>query len=404
MKSLPLFLILLTAPCFATDWPQYRGPSANGTTDESLGGPFKQLWKIPVGTAFGSFAIVGDKAFYFDCRGPNEVAHAVDANTGKEFWSTPIDKTIYENEGGNGPRTTPAIADGRVFLYSTYLKLVCLDADSGKPIWSHDIAREFGRGTNSAIDKWGNALSPLLQGDRVVVAGGGRDSSILAFEAKSGKLLWKTGSEIITQASPTPATIGGVPQVIFWTTSGLVSVDPQNGRWLWSQRVKFNVATAASPVVGGDVVYCSAGYGTGAHAFRITKNGDSFTSMPIWEKPGQLVNLWSTPIYHDGYLYGLYGFKEFRTMPLKCIELKTGREIWSQEGFGQGGLILAGDKLLIQGDTGQLVMVKATPAGYQELGRIHPLGGKCWQMPIFGDGKIITRSDKQAVCLSASMK
>jgi outer membrane protein assembly factor BamB len=189
--------------------------------------------------------------------------------------------------------------------------------------------------------------------------------------------------------------------VIFFTTSGLVSINPANGKWLWFAPVKFSVATAASPVVWQEIVYCSSGYGVGASAFRISKNGDAFAATLLWKKPGQLINLWSTPVAYNGHLYGLYGFKEFNTMPLKCIDIQTGSEIWSHEGFGQGGLILAGDKLLVQGDQGQLVLVQADETRYHELARAHPIAGKSWQMPVAAEGKIFARSDKQAVCLEA---
>ena len=387
----------------AAEWPQYRGPDGDGITSEQVSPwtsqTLKQLWKIPVGEAFGSFAVADGRGYYFANRNGVEVCHAVDVSTGKEFWATDIGRTIYENEGGNGPRTTPAVSDGRVCVMSTYCKLVCLDASSGKPVWSHDLVHEFGGKLPNAISKWGNATSPLIEKGKVIVAGGGNDQSLLAFDLKDGHVLWKTGSESITHASPTPATILGARQVIFYTTSGLVSIDPDNGRWLWHARVKFSVATAASPVVEGDIVYCSSGYGVGATAFKIQKNGDAFSATQLWKTPGKLVNLWSTPIAYQGHLYGLYGFKEFNTMPLKCIDVKTGKEIWSHEGFGQGGLILAGGNLLVQGDQGELVLVKADPSGYHELARAQPLAGKCWQMPIVAEGKIITRSTKEAVCL-----
>jgi outer membrane protein assembly factor BamB len=120
--------------------------------------------------------------------------------------------------------------------------------------------------------------------------------------------------------------------------------------------------------------------------------------------PGGDVNHWSTPVIQGDYIYGLFGFKQFKTMPLKCIELATGREVWSKPGFGQGGLVMVGDDLLIQADTGQLVLVEATPKAYHALAIARPLGGKCWTMPVVADGKIYTRSTKQGVCLDVEPK
>ena len=184
--------------------------------------------------------------------------------------------------------------------------------------------------------------------------------------------------------------------------SGLVSIAPATGEVLWKQPFQYSVSTAASPVVEKNIVYCSAGYGVGAGVFRITKEGDTFKSTQIWRLKGGDVNHWSTPVIQGDYVYGLFGFKEFGRMPLKCIELATGKEIWSKPGFGQGGLVMVGDNLLVQADAGQLLLVQATPTGYHPLGMAHPLSGKCWTMPVVANGKIYARSTTQGVCLDAS--
>jgi len=392
----------------AGEWPQYRGPDADGITAEQVRpwpGELKTLWKIPVGDAFGSFAVVDGKAYLYAKHGENnEACFCYDGATGKQLWVTDIDKTTHNRDGGEGPRTTPAVSGGRVYVYSTYLKLACLDASDGKVLWSHDVNSEFqGQNKTDGVRQWGNSISPLLQGDRVIVAGGGAGQTYLAFAAKSGKVLWKTGTDKITHASPTPAIILGQKQVIFFMQEGLVSIDPQAGRELWRQKFKFRTSTAASPVVGDDIVYCSAGYQVGAGAFQISKTGSKWSSRTLWITPRENINHWTTAVYHNGYLYGLYGFKDFGKEPLKCLELKTGKVMWSKEGFGQGGLILAGDHLLVQGDAGQIVLAEAKPDAYHELARAKPLSGKAWQMPIVAEGKIFTRTtdDGNAVCLEA---
>jgi outer membrane protein assembly factor BamB len=186
--------------------------------------------------------------------------------------------------------------------------------------------------------------------------------------------------------------------------SGLVSIDPKTGKVLWRQKFPFSVITAASCAVSGNIVYCSAGYNVGAGAFRIAKDGDKFTSTQLWRMPGAEMNIWSTPVIKDGYLYGIFGSKQFGSAPLGCIELATGRQVWSKPGFGQGGLILVGDDLLVQGDAGQLLLVEASPAGYHPLAMTHPVVGKCWTMPVVADGRIYARSTKQGVCLDVSVK
>lgn len=398
--------MFLAIAAFAAEWPQYRGPDHDGITPQKINtqwppGGLKILWKIPLGSSLGSFVTDGKKVFVFQMRGvvPSgaETLTAIDAATGRGIWQHDIDgATHYDSGGGDGPRSTPTYNDGKVYVLSTFLKLGCLDANDGRVIWAHDLKAEFGGKEPS----WGNACSPLIDGDLLFVCCGGRNQSLIAFDKKTGKVAWKGQSDKPTHASPIPATIAGTRQIIFFTTSGLVAVKPESGQVLWRQAFPYKTSTAASPVVcGDDIVYCSAGYGVGGGAFQIKKDGDTFTSTKLWFKPGQDVNHWSTPIYKDGYLYGLYGFKEFHTEPLKCIDVKTGEEKWSHSGFGQGQVIMVDDNLMIVGDQGELVLAKPDPDSYQEIARCHPIAGKCWTDPAVADGKVYLRSQTGAVCL-----
>lgn len=401
-------LLVFGSAAFAAEWPSYRGPNHNGTTDDAInmqwpvGGP-KMLWKVALGSSLGSFVTDGKRAFVFQMRGAvptgAETLTAIDAGTGRAIWARDIDgATHYDSGGGDGPRSTPAYSDGNVYVLSTFLKLACLDARDGRVVWAHDLRKEFG----GKEPQWGNACSPLIEGDRLFVCCGGKGQSLIAFHKKTGKVLWKGQDDKPTHATPILATIAGVPQVVFFTVSGLVAVKPETGDVLWRQPFKFSVSTAASPVLcGDDVVYCSAGYGVGGGAYKIAKDGDKFTSTQLWFKPGGDINHWSTPVYKDGYLYGLYGFKEFKTEPLKCIDVTTGEEKWSKPGFGQGQVILVDGNLMVVSDQGELVLIQPSPEAYHELARCHPIAGKCWTDPAVANGKIYLRSQTGAVCLDA---
>ena len=159
-------------------------------------------------------------------------------------------------------------------------------------------------------------------------------------------------------------------------------------------------------VVSGDIVYCSVGYGVGGGACKIVKRGDGFTAEELWYIPGNklLANHWSTPVCKDGYLYGIFCFKKFKTGPLKCVELATGKIKWEQPGFGQGNVILVGDRLLALTDYGDLVVVEAAPAAYKELARTKAVEGKCWSTPSLSNGMIYVRSTTEATCLKADGK
>jgi outer membrane protein assembly factor BamB len=403
--------------CHAVDWSQYRGPNHDGVSLEKIGrtwptgGP-RQVWKTSTTDGFSSFAVASGKAFTLETRqidgAKQEVCVALDATNGQELWATPLGIAKYDgggdtgtpaNGGGDGPRSTPAVDDGRVYTYSARLVLSCLDAATGKPIWISDLIREHA-GRNIG---WQNAASPLVDGDLVFVSGGGAGQSLLAFDKKNGHVVWKGLDEKMTHATPIAATLLNERQIIFFLQSGLISVKPATGEVLWRSPFRYSVSTAASPVVFGDIVYCSAGYGVGAGACKITRAGGHFTASPLWFRSAKELNShWSTPVCHDGYLYGLFGFKEFGKAPLKCIELATGKELWSQEGFGPGSCLWVDGRLVVLSDAGDLVLVEATPAGYRELARTHALAGKCWSSLALSNGRLYARSTKEGVCLDVA--
>jgi outer membrane protein assembly factor BamB len=397
----------ITVSSHAADWPQYRGPNVDGSSPEQIlkawprEGP-RVVWKVPLGPSFGSFAVSDGKAFCFIQRNVNgedkEVAVALDANTGKEIWSVPLGKPTYDHQGGDGPRSTPTVDGNRVYFLGAYLVLTCLDAATGKQIWQHDLVSEY----NGRVIEWKSAASPILEGDLIFVNGGGRGQALLAFNKTDGKVVWKGQDDKPTHASPVPTTIHGVRQVIFFTQSGLVSVTPTKGEVLWRFSFPFRTSTAASPVVWQDIVYCSAGYGVGGGACRVAKTEKGFEAREIW-RDKNVISHWSTPVCKDGFLYGVFGFKEFGKAPLKCVEIATGREKWSQSGFGSGGAtILVDDLVLVQGDRGPLVLAEAKPDAYNEITRAQVLGGKCWTMPVMSNGRIYERNTKEGVCLEVS--
>jgi outer membrane protein assembly factor BamB len=414
LKVLPfLFLPLLFV--FA-DWPQYHGPLFNKSTESSsIGGNKLQIssqliWKSPTPLGFSSFSIQNDLAFTLVAEEDEdgllrEVCIALDLASGRRTWQQNLGIASYghaggnagtrDNSGGDGPRSTPSVKNGRVFIYDSAMVLHCLSAKSGKPMWQVDVIDDYD-GENIM---WKNASSPLLVDDLVIIGGGGNNQSLIAFSQITGKVRWKTGTETLTHATPAFAKIHGLEQVIFLCRSGLVSLEPKKGKELWRQEFPFKVSTASSPVVAGDHIFCSAGYGVGAGVFKISLNQGKWKSEPVWRKRNELMNHWSTPLYYKGNLYGIFGFKEYGKAPLQCVELKTGEIRWSQKGFGPGNLIRSGETLWVLSDDGQVVAVAADPKLYHELGRSKILSGKCWTTPTMSENILLARSTKEAAAL-----
>jgi len=400
------------------DWPNVRGSMVDGTVPGvsvapwSAKGP-KQVWKVPTAAGFSSFSVKDGKVFTLVTKNvdgvPLETCVALDANNGKEIWSTSFNPAKYDggandgtsdNKGGDGPRSTPTLDGDKVYILTADLVLGCLDAKTGKQLWKREIIKEHA-GRNIT---WKNAASPLVEGDLVFVAGGGAGQSLLGIDKMTGKTVWQFHDEKMTHANPVPATIHGVRQIIFFTQSGLVSVSPKDGALLWKQSFPFNVSTASAPVVGGDIVYCSAGYGVGAAAFRVNQKGSTWSTEQLYRITGNkpLANHWSTPVYKDGHLYGMFSFKEYGNGPLKCVELATGKVKWEQAGFGPGNVIIAGSDIVALSDKGELVLVEATPSAYKEKSRADVLDGKCWSHPALSEGRIYVRSTKEGACFDVT--
>jgi outer membrane protein assembly factor BamB len=221
---------------------------------------------------------------------------------------------------------------------------------------------------------------------------------LLGLNKETGAVKWKGEDDGLTHATPVIADILGTHQCIFFTQTGLVSVEPQSGKVLWRAAFPFKTSTAASPVVYEDIVYCSAGYGVGAGAFKIAKSGSAFTATALWRRENECFNHWSTPVVKDGYLYGMFSFKEFGKGPLACVDIKTGKDMWKQEGFGPGQVILSGDVVVALSDKGEVVFAKTNSASYEELKREQIVSGKVWSYPVLAYNHLFARSTVEGGC------
>jgi len=407
--------VLIASSASALEWGAFRGPNNNGSVEapssvrDWKSARLKTLWKTDTPAGFSSFAVAGEKAYTIVTAevdgNPSEALVCLDGRTGKELWTKALSiAPKYDgggnagdkgNDGGDGPRSTPVINEGHAYCIDANLGVHCFKADTGALVWQHNVLEE-----NAGVNiKWQNAASPLIDGGLLLLAGGGKGQALLALDKKTGKVAWKGEDDQMTHATPILADIHGVHQAIFFTQTGLVAVDPQKGSVLWRAPFPYKVSTAASPVVFEDIVYCSAGYGVGAGAFKISKSGSGLSAEPIWRRENECFNHWSTPVVKDGYLYGMFSFKEYGKGPLACVDIRTGKDIWKEEGFGPGQVILAGDKVIALSDKGEVVVVDADSKKYTELKRDDVLKGKVWSYPVLAYNCLFARSTEEGVCI-----
>jgi len=404
----PILLWAGLAALCGMDWPQYRGAAGNSESPELLlstwpaNGP-RQVWRTgSLTNGFSAFAVSGDRAFtqiWREHQGQNtEFCVALEAATGRELWSIPVGTAYYPQTGAgedDGPRSTPSIQDGRVFVLTTYLSLLSLDAARGTILWSNNVLTAYG----GKLIPWQNAASPTVDGDLVFVSSCATSASLMAFRAADGSVAWRAQNEKATHATPAVTTLHGVRQVIYATQTGYVALERNTGQFLWKYPYPFTTppSLAVSPVVHQDMVFCSAGYGAGAAVARIEFADGTFSAVELW-KNSSLQSAWMTPVCQDGFLYGLFSVAN-PNGPLKCLELATGRQLWSVNGFGAGGTILVGGNLLVLTEQGRLVMAAPSSQAYRELARYQAVTGKCWNHPVVAQGRLYARSTTDAVCL-----
>jgi outer membrane protein assembly factor BamB len=396
----------------AGDWPQWRGVNRDARAEtpvSSLPKDAKPAWRLPVGPGFSAPVVANGKLVYLDEQNAKEVAHCVDADTGKPLWNTPFADSAGD-EWGKGPRCTPFIDGDRVYAQSMNGEFHCLSLENGKPIWGFSFEK-YGiafstKSAEGTASRRGNNGSGVIDGDRVFVPVGAKDASIVCLDKKTGKELWKSGSDEAAYSSFVVATLSETKQLVAFTAEALTGVDLKTGETLW--RVPFRTGAkrhAATPVIVGDTVTVNS-QTIGLVCTRVSKEDGKWNATQAWVNKPLTINL-ATPVFVDGHFY-TYG--PIRTKDYVCVDAATGATKWTQGGFGIGkdqtdyaSSIVVGKNVLILTYDGQLVLIAANPEKYTELGRIQACG-KTWSYPAFANGKLYVRDGRELQCLDLTSK
>jgi outer membrane protein assembly factor BamB len=352
------------------------------------------LWRKSIGPGWSSISVSNGRLFTQDKRetatGPREFCVALDATSGTELWARDLDIAEYTDISqtdarADGPRSTPTVEGDFVYVSTSQLKLFCLKVADGNTVWSRDFQAELG----SQNIPWENAASPLLVGDLIYVNSNGGSRHLMALNKVDGQTVWSNLTDGLTHATPIHAAIHGVPQIIFLTRSGLVSVLPDTGALLW--RLEFSpssTSTAASPSVAGEYVYASAAYGSGTWIARVEKNGNTFSATELIRQQGTSYQAhWSTPVAHEGFFYTVPAPNSGQGR-LGCLEAATGTNRWAQTVVGSaeisyGSVIRAANTLIVLTEAGELVLVETNPLAYTETDKLKILSLYCWNRPSF---------------------
>lgn len=377
------------------EWPGFRGADRSGSwhgpmiTTNWSDHPPRQLWKVPVGPGWSSFAVAGNLLFTQEQRGPMETVVCYDATTGHEIWSRQYEARIEDPMGGPGPRATPTLANGGLFVTGATGMFLRLNPATGEVVWQKNLKEVAGRET----PMWGFASSPLVIGSNVIVWAGGKDGKgLLAFDVETGALRWSAPTGDHTYASPQLGTIAGEELVLMLSNDGLVLVEPATGKVRLNYEWKFSGYRALQPrVVGGDTVLVGTPMNVGTRALRITKVKGELVAEELWTSRS-LKPDFSDMVTYQGYIYGNDGGF------LTCLDLKTGRRIWKGDRYGKGQVLLLENAglLLVVAEDGRVHLVRADPNEFVEVDSFKALEGKTWNHPVVVGDTLYVRNSQEA--------
>lgn len=400
--SVLLALVLAqTPPSRDPQWLQWGGPNRNFSLESatppawSSTGP-AVVWRRPLGE--GHSAIVGDSRRLVTMyrRDDREFVVSLDAASGKTRWAfgyTPLTYERLDPSYGRGPHATPLVQDGRIFSIGTTGRLLCLDAERGTVLWSHELWRDF----NGSFIINGYASSPIAYRDTVIVQVGGPERSLMAFNAADGRVRWQAHSFRNSQSSPILIRVDGVDQLVAYMHHEIVGLDPASGALLWrhpvaaSMNFHFNIAT---PVWGeGNLLFASSAYGVGGRVLQLSASGGRPVARELWQSE-------RTRVHHENAIrigetvYASTG--HLGPAFLTAFNVRDGRVLWQNRDFSHAMLVRAGERIFILDEDGTLGLASASPTGLVVHGRAEVLRSPAWTPPTL-IGPILYIRDRHTV-------
>ena len=404
----------------APDWPQWRGPHRDGVSMEKNllkewpeNGP-PLVWNSSqvndgkqggLGRAWSSISIASGKLFTMGCKDRNCFVFCLDEQTGKQLWATRIDG------GADHPHSTPTVDGDKVYALSLNGMLVCLDTAKGEMVWKKDLEKEF-QGIRAKFA--GYSESPLIDGDKLVCAPGGDHATMVALKKQTGEVIWTVpiqGAGEASHSSIVIAQVGGIRQYITLAGSkekGLVGVNAANGKFLWSyNRAAGGTAQIPTPIVKGDLVFTSTGYGGGSALVQLVPDGDGIKAKEIYYlQASTLLNQHGGLILIDDKIFGGHG--DNNGMPF-CLDMKTGNFDWKPvrgAGKGSASVVYADGNLYFRYQDNVIALIEATPAGYKLKSKFQIPGDldTGFPHPVIVHGRLFIRAKDKVLCYDVKQK
>lgn len=395
------------------DFPQFLGPDRMPYLPETelvrdwAAHPPKLIWKQPIGAGLSGFSVVQNYAFTLEQRGEDEWVTCYEVETGKPVWGHSIVARYESKLGGIGPRSTPTIHEGRVYALGATGVLRCLDAATGKLLWQDDIVKRVGLTEKEDLEMiaFGRSGSPLIVDNLVVVPAGGKKGkthSLIAYDKQTGKVAWMKGDKQISYASPALATIAGRRQILTVNEDTVAGHDAETGDELWTfpwpGASNGNASCSQAVPLGDDQVLISKGYGIGSAVYKISvDSAGKWSAKPVWENRRVLKTKFTNVAVIDGYAYGL------SEGVLECVEAASGKSEWKKGRYRNGQLLGVGKSLLVISESGELILVDATPEESRELGKLQAIEGQTWNTLCLSGNRLLVRNSEEAACYELSL-
>ena len=410
-------ILILATLARAGDWPRWRGPDATGHVSAGVAIPTtlparpEVLWRVKVGFGLGSPVVSGKRVFYLDEQRGKETVHAADADSGRELWRATLDDTFRDGHSPPGPRGTPLVDGERLYVLSCRGEFQCLNTADGKVIWRVNFVKDFAavfmgeRGAAPGASRHGYTGSPFIDGDRMYVDVGGRKgASVVCFDKKTGRVIWKSQSDASGHGGPIVATIAGVRQVVSFTADGAIGLRANDGKLLWRVPVKTRVGRhCITPVVVDDMVIVSS-YLAGLIGIKVARNGDVFSAERAWVDKSSSINF-ANPVAIGHHLYGLG-----KARKLICLDVRTGKPAWTKDwtssrmfGRGYASFMVMKDRILGLAEDGTLFLLAADVKALHMIATVK-VCGKNWCSPAYAGGRLFLRDAAELLCVQLNSK
>jgi outer membrane protein assembly factor BamB len=383
-------IVLGSSSIYAQDWPQWRGVNRDGKVTgfkapQAWPKELTQVWKVNVGFGDATPILAGKRIFAFTRQGTEETVICLDASTGKEIWkSTYVALSVTGPSTSHpGPRSTPAVANGKVVTFGASGILSCFDAESGKLVWRKE-------NPTNAVPQFFTAMSPLIV-DGICYAHIGKtnDGQVLALDLNTGNEKWKWTGDGPSYASPALMTIDGSKHLIVQTEKNLISLNLSDGKFLWAipTPVQQRFYNCVSPYIDGQIIYYT-GQGTGMKAIKVEKQGTQYVTKELWSNP-EVGSKWNTPVLVNGFLYG---FTDARK--IYCINAATGKTAWidTNPTSDFASTVDCGSVIIgLAGVTSNLIVMKPVNTAYTENAKYKISETAVYASPVISGNDILIK-------------